>query len=392
MKKIGIFGGTFNPVHLGHLALVEQIKQKKSLDEVLIIPTSRPPHKKTFQLASDAHRLQMCRLMFEGRPGYVVSDLECRKGGLSYTVDTVRTLKQQHPDDQLYLIMGSDMLLTFDQWFQYATILQHAAILAGAREEQLSQQMADKAAELSQIGRVEVVPIDITPMSSTEIRSRVLQGLDCDEWLGRPVFAYVKGQQLYRDSNQDPDVIELIARQMLKPSRYQHTLCVANMACALAKSHDANAHKAILAGLMHDLMKNKPDDFLLHYLTRNGIILTVVEKQNPQLWHAMASAVYIRERLGVQDLELIDAVRYHTTGRARMTQLEKIVYVADCISEDRHYDGVDKLRVLAFENLDQALAKCLYDTICRLKKTGRSVHPDSMEAYRWLIGTLEVSS
>ena len=135
--RIGIYGGAFNPVHKGHVKLAEEVKTKADLDRIIIMPSGVSPHKSSDTLIGSEHRFKMCELAFEGED-YIISDLEIKREGKSYTVDTVTELKKIYPDDELYLIMGSDMLLCFHRWYRYEDILSVSKIVATTRQDDIS--------------------------------------------------------------------------------------------------------------------------------------------------------------------------------------------------------------------------------------------------------------
>lgn len=388
MRRIGIFGGTFNPVHNGHVSFAKQIKEICQLDEVWILPANRPPHKQVARLASNEARFAMCKLAFEGLEDFRVSSLEFEMGGMSYTVHTLRELKKQHPQDRFFLLIGSDMIYTFDLWRDYCEIMKMAVVLAGARDREAYRSMLDKAAELSRAGgRVEVIPIQIMPLSSTQIRTRLAQGLDCSFAVPRSVLSYIQKNRLYdnHDGQALLEEIKPIVRKMLTEERYRHTEEVAKKAAYLAQKYGADPKDAQLAGYLHDIMKNQSHNYFLKYFHSNGIILTNIEKKTPALWHAIAGAVYSKRELGIEDTRVIRAVRYHTTAREHMDILEKIIYLADCISDDRKYDGVEELRDCADLDLNKALFCSLRGTILRLAYNSQPIHPDSLSAYNTLI-------
>ena len=136
-------------------------------------------------------------------------------------------------------------------------------------------------------------------------------------------------------------------RPFLSEKRYHHSLCVAEAAEELARQYGADEEKAWIAGILHDILKETPGEEQLRMLDGFGIALTDLERSAPKLWHAITGAAYLEHTLHIQDREILDAVRYHTTGRADMTLLEKILFVADYTSADRQFDGVDRLRSLA---------------------------------------------
>ena len=178
----------------------------------------------------------------------------------------------------------------------------------------------------------------------------------------------------------DEKIIELI-RSRLITSRFQHSLNVAESARYLAAKYGADPDRAYTAGLLHDVMKNAPDEEQLAVISKTGIEMTPVERANRKLWHAMSGAAYIKYVMEIDDGEIISAVRYHTTGRAGMTPLETTVYLADYISAERNYPGADDMRRLCEVSSDAAIIYALEFGIPDLVKKGSVVHPDSIDLY-----------
>ncbi|NLA76376.1 MAG: HD domain-containing protein [Clostridiales bacterium] len=172
-----------------------------------------------------------------------------------------------------------------------------------------------------------------------------------------------------------------ILRLRLSEPRYTHSLNVAKTARELALKYGADEEKAYTAGLLHDILKDDEKSAQREYLERSGVILTECERLAPKLWHAMGAAIYLRENLGITDGEILSAVRYHTTARAGMSTLERVLYIADFISEDRTYDGVERMRQKASESLEKAMLEGLQFTIIELADEERTIHPDTLAAY-----------
>ncbi len=177
------------------------------------------------------------------------------------------------------------------------------------------------------------------------------------------------------------DEYKSLLKQRLKPSRYEHSLCVADEAVRLAEKYGADKEKSYIAGLLHDVMKNAPVEEHLKIFEDFGIILTNVELNAKKLWHAMSGALYVEYILDINDREIIDAIRYHTTARAGMTNLDKVLYIADFTSADRDYDDVDVMRRLADNSIEDALKYALSYSIIDLVKSNKPVHPDTLAAY-----------
>ena len=167
----------------------------------------------------------------------------------------------------------------------------------------------------------------------------------------------------------------------MTPKRYHHSLCVAEEAVRLANKYGGDKEKAYLAGLLHDITKNAPPDEHLNIFERFGIMLNDIEKNAEKLWHAMSGAAYIENVLKIDDKEIITAVRYHTTARAGMTQLEKLLYLADFTSLDRDYDDIDVMREKVEISLEAALDYALSYTINDLVSRGKPLHLDTVNAY-----------
>ena len=186
------------------------------------------------------------------------------------------------------------------------------------------------------------------------------------------------------DTDRNEEFINEIRKQ-LGDYRFIHSLNVAKTAVELAKRYGADEEKAYTAGILHDVLKDKTPEYLLGYLDENGVLLTQVERSNHKLYHAMAGAVYVKNELGITDKDIINAIRYHTTGRKNMSLLEKVIYIADFISEDRNYDGVERMREKAKLSLECAMEEGLQFSIIELSEKLLPIHPDSIDAYNQIV-------
>ena len=175
-------------------------------------------------------------------------------------------------------------------------------------------------------------------------------------------------------------------RKNLGDYRFVHSLGVAKSAVELARRYGADEKKAYTAGLLHDIMKDKKPDELLRMIEDDyGVGLSQVERSNHKLYHAIAGALYVENVLGVKDREIIDAIRFHTTGRKNMSLLEKVIYIADYISEDRNYNGVERMREKAKISLETAMEEGLQFSIIELSEKLLPIHPDSIDAYNEIV-------
>lgn len=194
MIKTGIFGGAFNPVHNGHIRLAEEAAEQLKLNKLLIIPTFVSPHKNTV-LAPFEDRMELCRMAFSHIKGAEICDIEKRLGGTSYTINTVRALKNERPDEQLFLLIGGDMLFSFGEWYKYESLLKETKVCAVARDNDSLVDMMEFANEM---GRVRVLPTKAVEVSSTEIREKTASGEDISALVPQAVADYIAQNGLYK--------------------------------------------------------------------------------------------------------------------------------------------------------------------------------------------------
>lgn len=196
--KTGIFGGSFDPVHNGHVHAAKAFLEELRPDRMLIVPTFLPPHKDAPRLAPAEDRLAMCRIAFAGDPRFAVSDLEIQRGGPSYTSDTVEELAQRYPEDELLLLVGGDMLLSFEQWHNWHRIIEKAALVCAPRTwEEESALTAKAGALMSEGADVRILPIDVYEISSTQIRRKAREGEDFSYAVPLDVAEYIWEHGLY---------------------------------------------------------------------------------------------------------------------------------------------------------------------------------------------------
>lgn len=197
MARLAIFGGTFNPIHNGHLRLLGNISEQVRLDRIILMPTHIPPHKQTEDLASEEQRLEMCRLAVADSD-IEVSDYEIARGGISYTVETLRHFHELYPGDRLYFIMGSDMFLSLHTWYCFEEILSLAGIITACREENELHKLKEYAEGLKKYSaEVIIVPAEAYVISSSEIRSLVKSGGNFACYLPETIVQYIHEKKLY---------------------------------------------------------------------------------------------------------------------------------------------------------------------------------------------------
>lgn len=357
-----IFGGSFDPPHNSHVEIASFAAALPNTDKLLVVPAYVAPHKAAAK-AGFEDRLDMCRLAFAGIEKVSVSDIERTLGDKSYTVNTLKALQKDGP---LALLMGADMAETLDRWYHADEIVQLCEIWAVSRDGRID------VSALERMGaRYRVLELDPPGISSTEIRNNKRE-----DAVLKPVEDYIKSHSLYGIDNSYKQVL----RSRLSDKRYHHCLMVAAEAVRLAEKYGADVKKAYTAGLLHDITKDTPQNEQLKLIKEFGIIMTNLEKNSFKLWHAITGAYYIKNRLKIDDDDIFDAVRYHTTARADMPLLSKIIYLADYTSADRDYDGVSEMRRAVDEGIPTAMRIALEFTVDDLSGRGLEVHPDTLAA------------
>ena len=394
--KIGIYGGTFDPPHLGHMEAARVAMETLSLDRLLIIPDREPPHKDlTVESASPQQRLAMAALMADGLgPRAEASDLEIRREGKSFTADTVEELHQAFPEDELWLLMGTDMFLTVQNWYQPERIFQYAGVAAFARHEEDTEELfaqQSKFLEETYHARTTVIPLP----QVKEIASRDLRRMLASEWTGgnvdpaqylwTPVYGYILREGLFgtkADLKQLSDKHLLaISYAMVKAKRLPHIQGTEETAAALAAFWGVSPEKARRAAILHDCTKYWTLEQHLETCAKYGVELDELECVSVKLLHSKSAAALARHVFAEPEEEC-RAISAHTTGKPGMTTFDKILYLADYMEPTRDFDGVEELRRLVWEDLDRAMILGLEMSIEDLKEKGATVHPNT-----W--GTLE---
>ena len=389
MERIGIYGGTFNPPHIGHIQAAKQAVEALHLTKLLVIPDRIAPHKcMPGNSASPRQRLEMLRIALEGQARVEVSDIELDREGPSYTFETVAQLKALYPEAELVLLMGTDMFLSFHSWKNPQFILENAVLgifYRGEKDEKAA--IEAKKAEMEAAGaRIELVENDVVNISSTQMR-RLLAFRCAGELLPQGVLDYIRQHHLYNTrapwKNLPMDELEAVVISLLKPNRVKHVLGCRDTAVELAKHWGADVTDAARAGILHDITKAIDGPLQLTLCDAYGKILSDFSKKYPKTLHALTGSM-VAERIFGENAAVVSAIEHHTTGKADMNLLEMIIYVADYMEPNRDFTGVEKLRELAFSDIQAALKLGLEMTLEHLKRQGNEVSPASREALAWL--------
>ena len=389
MERIGIYGGTFNPPHIGHLQAAKAAVEALGLSKLLIIPDRVAPHKALPENSpTPQQRLQMLRIAAAGCACLEVSDIELNREGVSYTYQTILQLREMYPHAELVLLMGTDMFLSFHTWKNPEIILENAALGVFYRGEKGEKGAIEgKKAEMEANGAViHLVKNPVVNISSTQMR-RLLAFRCAEEFLPEGVLDYIRENRFYNTradwKNLPMDKLEQVVISLLNPNRVAHVLGCRDTAVELARRWGANETDAARAGILHDITKAIDGPLQLTLCEAYGKILSEFSRKYPKTLHALTGSL-VAERIFGENKAVVDAICHHTTGKADMNLLEKIIYVADYMEPNRDFPGVEKLRELAYTDMDAALKLGLEMTLEHLKRQGNEVSPESREALAWL--------
>lgn len=391
--KIGIYGGTFNPPHLGHMTAAQTAIAALNLDKLLLVPAAIPPHKALPQgTPAPEHRLAMVEKMADAMrlPAVEVCPIELHRQGPSYTSDTLEEIRAQYPGAELWLLVGTDMFLTLHLWHQPEEIFRLAGVCAFGRTERDGEAVfapqRDYLAHTFGARLTTITLPGLVDISSTRLRELLGRG-EGREYLLPAVYGYILMNRLYGTSA-DLKHLELpelraCSYSMMRAKRVPHVIGVEEEAAKLALRWGADPVLARRAGVLHDCTKYLELPEQLELCQTYGVELDELERQAVKLLHAKTGACIARAVFGEPDA-VYQAIFWHTTAKADMTTLEKILYVADYMEPNRDFEGVERLRKLAYEDLDKALLLGVEMTIQEMEEKKRVIHPKTIQARDYL--------
>lgn len=395
--KIAVFGGSFDPVHNGHVQLAEAAINELALDLILLMPAYIQPFKRDRRAEFSKDRINMLNLAFTGFEHCKVSSYEIDKGGISYSIDTLRHLRREfeNGENKLYFIMGSDSLFSVEDWKKGDELLREFAVIVGDRPDEGGRLLRQSAEALTNKYGAEIFILNavMPDISSSSIRDLIESGSfsEVRDLIPCSVFNYIIAKGMYkidRDDSPESDVKSKILAyisERLSEKRFLHTLRVCDMALKLAHMYDLAPEKVEIAALLHDMARG---------MSAEDLDKAVIKYEqgarylgNINLSHAKVAALFAREIFGICDEDILNAISYHTTGRAGMSPMEMVIYLADAVEYGRDYDGVAELRALALGgDLERACCACLRHTVDYLKKAGIEIDKDTLKAYDYLKG------
>ena len=349
MGRIGIYSGSFDPPCRGHLEAAHHAIGALGLEKMLLVPTELAPHK---DLPALAQQYELLHLMAQGEPKIEVSTS-------SDPCDVLAQLRLQYPQAEPVLLMESEQAAT--------------EATAGLMQQGIA---------------LHLLQSPMTGIDAAQLKRMMIFGC-AEEFLPAGVGEYIRTHRLYgvgRDYQNLPEAeLEQVVISLLKPNRVAHVLGCRDAAVALAKHWGADPVAAARAALLHDVTKALDGPLQLTLCHSYGMILDDFSKRYPKTLHALTGAL-VADRIFGENEVVVSAIRHHTTGKADMRLLEKIIYIADYVEPNRTIPGVDKLRHLAFTDLDAALKEGLLMTVSYLNEQGSEVSPESREALAWLTG------
>ena len=385
-ERIGIMGGTFNPIHSGHIEMALRARDSAQLDQVLVLPSGNPPHKSGIAPAEDRWRM-VCAACATQR-GLTPSRVELDRDGVIYTVDTLSILRQNYPKAELYYIIGADTLMELRHWREYEKVLKLCSFLVCPRATTWTP--AEISAERARFeklgGRFQNVRMEVINVSSTDIRAS-LESRAVTPLLPLPVREYCNLIGLYGLTPRLPRAESWLPKlfEALSAKRFAHSLAVAYTARHLARTHGLDAAKAETAGILHDCAKCLPLKTMQALADELRVTDDPSLRETDRLLHALVGAALAKRDYGVDDPEILAAIFHHTTGAPGMSPLAMAVYLADKIEPTRpSYPELDRVRMLAEFSLEKAMIASLESTAAYVRKGGKALHPATMRTLAWL--------
>ncbi len=385
-ERIGIMGGTFDPIHQGHIRMAQCALESMQLSRVLMLPSGNPPHKPDITPAEDRYRM-VCAAC-AGLPGLEPCREEIDRSGVIYTVDTLSILQEKYPRAELFYLIGADTLMELHNWRRYETVLTMCTFLVCPRSWTYTpQQLTEERRRLTALGgRFLFLDMDVIDISSTEARQAIRDGEGLAN-LPVQVREYAQAAGLYGTPlriPQGPEWLKMLFAD-LSVKRFSHTLAVADTARRLALIHGLDAVKAETAGLLHDCAKCLPLKDMQRIARENRLTEDESILESGALLHSVVGAHLARTKYGCEDEDVLGAILSHTTGRPGMSPMAMAVWLADTIEPTRaFYPLLDKVRMLAGLSLEKAMIASLEGTLEHVRKKGDAVHPATLETLAWL--------
>lgn len=385
-ERIGIMGGTLDPVHDGHLRMALYARDALQLDRVLMLPSGNPPHKPHITPAE--HRWRMLTAACAAIPGLEPCREELDRTGVIFTVDTLTILREKYPQAELFYLIGADTLMELKKWREYGRVLRLTKFAVCPRSSRCTQEELDAERDRLTLlgGDIRWLDMPAVDVSSTQLREAIAQGNPAPH-LSPVVQEYAQACGLYGAAPRIPEAAAWLEKlhAALSAKRFAHTLGVAAAARRLALLHGLDADRAEAAGLLHDCAKCMPLKDMQRIARENDLTRDKGILESGAMLHSVVGAHVARTAYGVTDPAILSAIRWHTTGAPGMTRLDMAVWLADATDPTREdYPGLTELRELADQSLEKAIETSLDNTLRYVRKKGFPVHPASADTLAWL--------
>ena len=369
--RIALLGGSFDPVHVGHLSIADDAASRLGYDSVVFIPAYISPHKKNVDMASPDDRTAMLSASIRSDRRFSLEDCELRRSGVSYTMDTIDDMERRYrPTGKFGLIIGEDLISGFPTWHDIDVLVSRVDLILAARPGFFASFPYPHR-------RLDNPPLNV---SSSDIRLRIAGGLSWRYLVPDAVRRRVEEQGLYGFSStprsferEIAEAVEEHAARELSRSRYLHSRGVALLAASLCGRFGLNPDAGYLAGIAHDICKELSPDKIASLALLDGRPISEVENRKPALLHARAAACFLESRFSYRDARVLEAIRLHTFGADSMGALAKIVYVADKIEPSRESVSPLLRSMTATAELDELFYATVEDTVRYLRERGKTV-------------------
>ncbi len=377
ISKTAIFGGSFDPPHRGHISVIKRLAKK--FNRVIVVPSYISPFKQGVAAADGKMRINMLNAAVGGLENVVISDYEIKKGGVSYSAETVKHFADKYKSDELYFVIGTDMVERLHEWKDFEKLCSLCTFFVVKREgypvekdDYIVKTLEEKGAKFKFGG------FKIKNYSSTV--GRISAEFGKSDIVGKDVLSVVREENPY---DKYENVFAAYKTFKMKKARINHTYRTVKAALRLADRYGVDTEKTILAALLHDIGKYATEKIL----SENGVCVDKKVFSLPEaIVHAPIGAQIAKQYLGVKDKEIIDAIAEHTTGAENMSTLSKIIFLADYIEDGRAFENIDLIREKAFRSLDGGLIAALENTIEFLKNDGQEIAPQTLKALEFYRG------
>lgn len=406
--RLGLMGGTFDPIHVGHLRIAEEMREQLDLDAVLFIPAGNPVFKKDQQVTDARVRLEMCRRAVLSNPHFDVSSIEVEREGDTFTVDTLHELRAHYPENvQFFLILGSDSAITIGKWRRSAEIAQLASLaVAAGRPGSAGPEELRSTILASQPFDLHIVNASSLKVASSELREALRAGDKCRYLIPDQVRSFIEDHGLYTDkprrfvpvgaSAAPADEGAALSKEFYRKrkdeleqrvgaKRFAHCLGVSKACVQLAKAYGVDVEKARLAGLLHDWDKGMDDDEARARVAELGMQDEVdpwVVERMPRVLHGYTAARALARDFPEIPDDVLQAIDRHTTAAEDMTPLDMVLYIADAIEPGRKFGRIDELRAsVGVVDLEELYYQTYDYWTFLLFDRKKTLHPDTMRIW-----------